>query len=232
VSDAVRVPAGAGGTVEFLLNRALTLTRSEPEAVEVPLGDPFPSFGINASALDLAEGQLKRYRVAVPDGDVGVRLQYEGPFDFGLSDQQEEYTRGFRETLGIVSPEGVYLAGNGFWYPHFGRGLLEFDVEVTLPDGWHVISQGNGTSRDAGGKARWDSHGPMDEIDLVGGPLVVSREAAGAVEALVYLRKPDDALAARYLEATAQYLEVYRQLIGPYPYGKFALVENFWETGY
>ena len=25
---------------------------------------------------------------------------------------------------------------------------------------------------------------------------------------------------------------MYRSLIGPYPYGKFALVENFWETGY
>ena len=24
----------------------------------------------------------------------------------------------------------------------------------------------------------------------------------------------------------------YRGLVGPYPYGKFALVENFWETGY
>ena len=31
---------------------------------------------------------------------------------------------------------------------------------------------------------------------------------------------------------TAQYLEMYRQLIGPYPFAKFALVENFWETGY
>ena len=25
---------------------------------------------------------------------------------------------------------------------------------------------------------------------------------------------------------------MYRGLIGPYPYQKFALVENFWETGY
>ncbi len=54
----------------------------------------------------------------------------------------------------------------------------------------------------------------------------------GAVEALAYLRQKDDALAGKYLEATAQYLEMYRGLIGPYPYGKFALVENFWETGY
>ena len=38
--------------------------------------------------------------------------------------------------------------------------------------------------------------------------------------------------AGKYLAATAQYLEMYRQLIGPYPYRKFALVENFWETGY
>ncbi len=34
------------------------------------------------------------------------------------------------------------------------------------------------------------------------------------------------------LTATAQYIEMYRDLIGPYPYEKFALVENFWETGY
>ena len=59
-----------------------------------------------------------------------MRLQYEGKFDFGLSDQKEEYTRGFRETVGIVSKEGVYLSGNGFWYPHVGPGLVEYDVEV------------------------------------------------------------------------------------------------------
>ena len=95
-----------------------------------------------------------------------------------------------------------------------------------------MVAPGNGTSRDAGGRARWDSHGAVDEITLVGGPLVVYREAAGAVEALAYLRQKDDALASKYLEATAQYLEMYRGLVGPYPYSKFALVENFWETGY
>ena len=55
---------------------------------------------------------------------------------------------------------------------------------------------------------------------------------AGAVKALAFLRKPDQALADRYLDATAQYLDMYRDLFGPYPYSKFALVENFWETGY
>jgi hypothetical protein len=52
------------------------------------------------------------------------------------------------------------------------------------------------------------------------------------VETLAYLHDRDDALAGKYLAATAQYLEMYRELIGSYPYRKFALVENFWETGY
>ena len=72
----------------------------------------------------------------------------------------------------------------------------------------------------------------MDEIYLVGGPLTPYEKAAGAVTAQAYLREPVPALAERYLSATARYIEMYRGLIGPYPYGKFALVENFWETGY
>ena len=196
---------------------------------EVALGDAARFLGINGSE---AKVPLKRYRVASPAADRTVRLTYEGRFDFGLSDQKEEYTRGFRETVGIVSKEGVYLAGQGFWYPHVDGGLIEYEMEVSEPAGWHVVSAGNGTSRDAKGAARWESHGAVDEITLVGGPLVVYRDAAGPVEALVYLRQKDDALASKYLQATAQYVEMYRGLIGPYPYGKFALVENFWETGY
>jgi hypothetical protein len=52
------------------------------------------------------------------------------------------------------------------------------------------------------------------------------------VEAQVYLRQPDPALAAKYLDATSRYLRMYNELLGAYPYRKFALVENFWETGY
>jgi aminopeptidase N len=49
---------------------------------------------------------------------------------------------------------------------------------------------------------------------------------------MVLLREPDATLARPYLDATADYIRFYSQLIGPYPYAKFALVENFWETGY
>ncbi|MHC5005675.1 MAG: M1 family metallopeptidase, partial [Planctomycetota bacterium] len=159
-------------------------------------------------------------------------LEYAGTIDHGLSDQKEEYSRGFRQTRGIIGPEGVYLDGGSAWVPRFRDEMIRFTVEVRGPDDWHVISQGNGASDVEPGLARWQSGGELEQVYLVGGPLVVERESAGAVEALVYLHEPDLALARKYLDATARYLEMYRQLIGPYPYGKFALVENFWETGY
>ncbi len=243
VTDTLAVPAVAvtGGEAQFLLNGSLAVTEAEPAVTELPLAaagagsatDVARFFGINGSADEAyTQGKLKRYRVALPAAGGTVRLHYGGPFDFGLSKPGEEYTRGMRETLGIVSKDGVYLAGSGYWYPELNRDLIEYEMTVAVPEGWQVISSGNGTSRDASGSAHWESHGAIDEITVVGGPLVVYRDAAGAVEALVYLREKDDALAAKYLQATAQYVEMYRALIGPYPYGKFALVENFWETGY
>jgi hypothetical protein len=59
-----------------------------------------------------------------------------------------------------------------------------------------------------------------------------ARQIKGDITAMVFLRAPDEKLAERYLAATDQYLTMYGDLIGPYPYSKFALVENFWETGY
>jgi len=238
VADTVTVPASLvrDGGAEMLLNGSLSVVSAEPPVAEAPLGDAAAAerfFGINGTAdAAWSQGRLKRYRVALPAAGGAVRLRYAGPFDFGLSDEKEQYTRGMRETLGIVSNDGVYLAGTGYWYPYLSGDLVEYELAAALPDGWHAIAAGNGTSRDSGGVARWESHGAVDEITVAGGPLTMYREAAGAVEALVYLRQKDDALAAKYLQATAQYVEMYRALIGPYPYGKFALVENFWETGY
>ncbi len=211
--DASRAKAGT----EFALNRQLIIESSQPKL------DPLPGE---------KDERLRHYRLAADAPNGKVVLHYAGPMAFGLSDQKEEYTRGFRQTAGTVGTEGVYLDGNSGWVPQFNEDLIRFQLEVHVPDQWHVISQGEGSSRDESGVARWDSQGPVEQVYLVGGPMKKYQETAGAVETLVYLHEEDDGLARKYLDATARYLEMYRGLIGPYPYGKFALVENFWETGY
>ncbi len=160
--------------VEFTLSDKLKITASRPAVDKLP-GGP-------------ADGQA-RYRIPSAPGDGVLELTYEGTLDHALSDQKEEYTRGFRETRGIIGQEGVYLDGASGWVPRFSDGLIRFSLEVQLPTGWHTISQGNGTSRDDQGLAKWDSHGLVEQIYLVGGPLIRFSDAAGAVEALVYLRQ-------------------------------------------
>ncbi len=234
VTDTVRWPEGAAAPqVEFVLNGALTIESSSQPLEQVAVGDSAEFFSINGGPAEAsARVSLNRYRLTAAPLNNALTVTYRGRIHEPLSDPKEEYTRGFRETSGIIDPVGVFLAGATFWYPYFGSGLVAFSLDTNVPEQWHLISQGDGTSNDGNGRARWSSGGPMDEIYLVGGPLLQYRAAAGATTGLVYLRQPDDGLAQRYLQATGQYIEMYRQLLGPYPYGKFALVENFWETGY
>jgi hypothetical protein len=81
-------------------------------------------------------------------------------------------------------------------------------------------------------RVTWREDRPQDDIYLIAAPFTPYVRPTPHGEAQVYLRAPDEALARRYLDATADYQALYSDLIGPYPYAKFALVENFWETGY
>ncbi len=223
----------AGTTVEFLLSDALDVLSSNVPVTRLEYDGESGFTGINGSSVDLTEnGHAARYSVTLPADSTRLTLAYRGTINFELGGQKEQYTRGFQSTAGIIGEQGIFLAGSSLWYPFFSNELISFRLTSNVPEGWHLISQGNGASRDEAGNSEWDSAGDVDEIYLVGGPLQKYSEPAGAVSAEVYLRETDDGLAQRYLDATAQYLEMYRNLIGPYPYGKFALVENFWETGY
>jgi hypothetical protein len=54
----------------------------------------------------------------------------------------------------------------------------------------------------------------------------------GDVMAVTYFLPPNQDLAQPYLEAVSKYLKLYSELFGPYPFPKFAVVENFFPTGY
>ena len=108
-------------------------------------------------------------------------------------------------------------------------------MEVRLPAGWKSVSQGRRTREAVQGKevvSVWDSPEPMDEIYLIAAPFFEYRKSAGEVEIYAMLRSADPELAQKYIDVTGGYLDLYGRLLGDYVYPKFALVENFWETGY
>ncbi len=196
-------------------------------------------FGINATTATVADTvPLEGFRL-VPDGPTGdtIQLAYGGRIFHPLETAGEEYQRGFSETPGLIDERGVFLAGTSFWVPAFGDGLVTFEIQVRgLVPPWDVVSQGKRIRHeidDEGTRTTaWTLEHPTEEVYLVAGPWHEYGRTSQGVEIFAFLREDDPALAERYLEATERYLELYNGMLPPYPYASFALVENFWETGY
>src|ERR1700730_3146146 len=243
VRDRIRIP-GAFVTAPFTLslNADLTVQAVSGGLKLFPIRSRVQGSGSGIDRDDrdpASRVPVNVYRVegAMPGRELTGELNYEGVINYTVRESGGEYARAFTQSPGLIESRGVYLAGSTYWVPRVGDALMTYTLAVELPAGWKSVSQGERTSSGrsgslAGGPERWSVATPTEEVHLIAAPFTEYSKAAGAVKAMAFLRKPDQALADRYLDATAQYLEMYRGLLGPYPYSKFALVENFWETGY
>lgn len=165
--------------------------------------------------------------------------QKPGGYSISLPDEQREITLKYRGELAstpdcawltqacvLLNEHGIYLDGGSQWYVQSGEALHTFEVHVALPDGWVSLSQGEETT---GG---WRETQPQNSIYLLAGKFHVYKLPGKHAEARVYLQQADEALAQRYLQTAQHYLDEYSDLLGAYPYAKFATVESFWETGW
>ncbi len=196
-------------------------------------------FGINTAEFKVSDKiPVKHYEIIFKKNAkdrFNIELAYSGKIYHELKQMGAEYARGFSQTPGIISNKGVYLSGSSFWVPWFNDKLITFNEKVISPKGWSSISQGKLLQdSDSDGKhiSEWSSPEPMDEVYLISAPFHKYKIRTHNVNIFAYMRTKDDNLAMKYLNTTGQYLEMYNNLIGQYPYSKFALIENFWETGY
>ncbi|MBS0586597.1 MAG: M20/M25/M40 family metallo-hydrolase [Proteobacteria bacterium] len=231
VKDQIQIPEHVRNAkepvqLEFYLHAGLTVSGVQDATLETDA---------NEVALKSRPIAIRHYTVTVPPGRDTFTLQYGGQIHHAVQGPGQEYARSFGSTPGVISPEGVFLASASAWYPQFGDALVSFQLDIQTPPDWDVVSQGtllreNKTS--AAQNVVWEEKQPQDDIYLIAAKFQRYTQSAGAVNTMVYLRSADQPLAQKYLDATAQYIAMYNKLIGPYPYSKFALVENFWESGY
>ena len=230
VSDSITVPEKLRGkTISFILHGDLHIAASSVKVDQVDISVPFKSANQNYQV------PLKQYQLKLPPKQNQFNLQYNGRINHPITQPGEEYDRAMSETPGLIDSRGVFLADSSVWYPLMDDSLVTFSMTVTVPQNWSVVSQGKRTvhrQEKQKNHIGWEEHQPQDDIYIVANQYREYSQAAGDVQAMVFLRERDDALAQKYLDTTGQYLSMYSRLLGPYLYAKFALVENFWETGY
>ncbi len=214
----------AGQEIQFLLHGDLEVQSEQAIIRKQPVTDAALLKLLEASSVPLVQ-----YRATLTENTSDLGLEYSGKIYHALDDNNDG-------TPGLISPDGVFLARSTAWYPIFSDdGLVTFDLKIRLPKGWGAVSQGELRTDQSDSQHRilqWVESHPQDDIYVVASRYHEYQQEIDGIKAMVLLRVQDDVLAEKYIKATGQYIALYNNLIGPYPYKKFALVENFWETGY
>ncbi len=223
VEDTITLPEHFPSVFHFSLHSELAPVSTTPDVI------------ISRGAVKKDDASVEFFTVKLPHGIKTFAINYSGAILHPIEQDDKEDARGIKHTPGIISEQGVYLEKESFWYPVFDNGLVTFNLHIELPPEWDAVSQGERTKhikeKDTT-KVRWESPEPQDEIYLIAGRFTEYTQQAGRITAMAMLRTPDKGLADKYLNATSQYITMYEKLIGPYPYKKFALIENFYETGF
>jgi hypothetical protein len=138
-----------------------------------------------------------------------------------------------------IAEEGIYLGG-GHWYP---APVADDDAEPALAEYTLIVepiadlelvasAQRDPRLSEQTGRLAWRSPYPIEGLVLVGGKHEVHHGTYNDVAISLHL-KPDQAkYAVGLMEAVRRNLDRYEPLIGPYPADEFAIVDNFFSSGF
>lgn len=248
VRDVARFAPGQSGPqpLDLLLHEGLELRAARFGGEELPV-ERLPRWRPRDffEQPDYAElggwGRVAQRRISAPgsgwpDGEFELELDYAGAIYDSLRPPDVAYGRGFESTSGLIDARGAFLTSESFWVPWTGEGRFHFRLAVSLPLGWTSMSQG-GRARHEVVEGRdvsvWETDAPQEQVYLVAGPYTIREREHGEVELYTYTYgdTPDE-LCQTYLDAAARYLDRYGKQIAPYGFSKWAMVENWWQTGF
>jgi hypothetical protein len=220
--DQITIEKHSGDELDFLLSR-------QAKQIAVTVNSQLRQFDFEDGRLQLglaADEKNQKLQItigytAIFDDPVPIRpLNADNP-GYGVS--------------ATISERGSFLLAGSAWYPQWVAGHSIYTLKVIAPQGMLAVTAGQSkghVTRNGKTESTWRISNPVRGLSLSVGNYIVREKKVGSITAATYFFPETDHLAEAYLEATANYLTFYQDLFGPYPFAKFAVVENFFPTGF
>jgi len=186
----------------------------------------------------------------VPFTFQGGQLKWENPAAGAARSIRVVYQTAFSDplppdTVGVedpsfgvyatILPEGTFLAERIPWFPQSMMQRGRHRVRISAPAGMLAVTAGRlheQSTTATGSVCEWRNDFPLDGLALAANNYQMSSSLLDDTQLLTFLLPDNAHLADTYQEAMRRHLVFYRELLGPYPFAKFAVVENFLPTGY
>ncbi len=221
--DTMEVRADGRSSLSFTLSEDATVEKVSARGNTIP-----HTFGDGTLRVVLPPG-------IAAEGAVSLTIRYRALFRDPVPENpvdNEDPGYGVRAAIG---ERGTFLGDHSGWYPEIPGSRPRFRVRVEGPEGYEAITAGRLVRRETSAgvtRSEWVTREPVGALSLSAGLYRVREGTAGETKTYTYFYPETDFLSERYLDAVARYLDMYRELLGPYPFEKFAVVENFFPTGY
>ena len=196
------------------------------------------SVEINNLPVDyrLSQGRLSVSVPGIENGsDVRLSIRYSAVFDDPYPEMPVNTDNPGYGVTGIISNGGTFLLAGAGWYPTIPSDRSSFHIQVTAPKGVVAVTGGRSMGRRTEGDRTvsiWKIDQAVEGLALSAARYIVSEREMGNLSIATYFFEQTQPLSKRYLDAVEQYIRMYEDLFGPYPFEKFAVVENFFPTGY
>jgi len=203
--------------------------------------------------IDPVNQQLAGRAIITAQSDMSVQLSVAGLQNVEVAgyktvinnqlialDLQSEQTLTIDYTVNASNESGHFIDENNVfltkkWYPQPNR-LAFYQLSAQLPQDFIAVSEYETCEVEQSAEQNtfyFNFPHVLENIHLIASKnFAVKKEKLGDINIEAYFFKQDIALADKYLEHSKRYLAMYNKMLTPYPYKRFAIVENIFPTGY
>ncbi|MDH5657197.1 MAG: ChaN family lipoprotein, partial [Spirochaetia bacterium] len=132
-----------------------------------------------------------------------------------------------------ISKRGVSLSG--IWYPA-PEDLCRYSMQADFPENFSAVSEADQIRIEQKENRKlffFSLNRPMEKATLAASPDFIFRSVQlRDIEISAYFKSENKDLMETYLQNAVQFIKLYEDMFGRYPFKRFAIVENFLPTGY